>query len=150
MLLLWHDMVYISGSQVNRTGTRQLMSGSDSLSSTLWPIGSIAQRSSPCPKRHRRSFLCSALLLVTRPLAPAIRVSGRPFSSIFQGWRMRADRPSSARRPPSIFSETTSELSTWFPILTGDEVGGGQLQNAPEDFRGVSDFFGVHDMGMMK
>jgi hypothetical protein len=37
-------------------------------------IGSIAQSSSPCPKR------CSALLLVTCPLAPVIRVSGRSFS----------------------------------------------------------------------
>jgi hypothetical protein len=55
-------------------------SGSDSFAPNLWTIGSIAQRSAPCPKRHRRSFLCSVLLLVTGPLAPVIRVSGRSFS----------------------------------------------------------------------
>jgi hypothetical protein len=30
--------------------------------------------------------------------------------------------------------------------MTGDEVGGRQLQNATEGFRGLSDFFGAHDM----
>jgi hypothetical protein len=34
--------------------------------------------------------------------------------------------------------------------MTDDEVGGRQLQNATEGFRGLSDFFGAHEMRMKK
>jgi hypothetical protein len=34
--------------------------------------------------------------------------------------------------------------------MTDDEVGGRELQNVTEGFRGLSDFFGAHEMRMKK